>query len=485
MLLLVAFAHGSEASGGEQETFSRRLLPTDFWSLVSSPSRHLRSGQKSVPALIPARLSLNAVFDLNCLRHPKGHKGVERIRHQVVIPKARLRAVGSRAHRSHLHSVTWQPSKSMTWAELDKLVAEERCLRALAPDTTFHALAEEGASLSRQEHLPFIGWPTAIRRLRPIAEAAPPAVIAVIDTGVDLSHAALAPNAWVNKGEIPGNGLDDDLNGYIDDIHGFDFGTFSGDSGPKSRAGYFSHGTHVAGLAAAHWSSPVSGVNGGARIMSLNVFGPRRAAKVSTLENALRYAVDNGATVVNLSIGGREYTRSMRETLRYAVRKGVVVVAAAGNEGMEISRDPRSRRFVTPAAYGKDINGMITVTSVDSRTGRLSAFSNFSLFLVELAAPGAYRSGELGNDGLFSTVPSNRYGSLAGTSMAAPVVSGAAGLVQAWLHQAGRAASPAFVEQALTQSARTGAGALVFTRSGGVLDLDRLVAWLQREAPLP
>lgn len=224
-------------------------------------------------------------------------------------------------------------------------------------------------------------------------------------------------------------------------------------------------------------------MNGHARIMALNVFGYKRTAKVSTLENALRYAVDNGADVINLSIGGREYTSSMVETLRYAVRRGAVVVAAAGNEGMELSRDPTSSRFVTPAVYGADINGMITVASVDSRTNRLSAFSNFSLFLVEIAAPGALRSGQGRHEGLLSTFPDRGYGTLAGTSMAAPVVAGAAGLAQAWLRAAGKAPSPALIERALRESSRQAPGAMIFTNSGKILDLDNLADWLQREAP--
>ncbi len=467
------------------EVFFQRLADADFLSFTRQPFR--RISPLEAPAVMPSGAELNAVFDLNCVGSPAGHRGVDRIIGQVSIPEERvLGAKRPRSARSPLHSVTWRLPRAMTWAQLKKAVSEERCLRTLTSDAEINVMSAPDPLIGRQDHLAFIGWPTAIRRFRGVIEKAPPMTIAVIDTGVDLAHPDLAANAWVNPREIPGNGLDDDFNGYIDDVHGFDFSSFSSAPGPKSSDAYFRHGTHVAGLAAAGWdgSGGNSGVNGRARIMSLNVFGYKRAAKVSMLENALRYAVDNGADVINLSIGGREYTSSMLETLRYAVRRGVVVIAAAGNEGMEISRDPASPRFVTPAVYGAEIDGMITVTSVDARTNRLSAFSNFSLFLVEIAAPGAFRSGPGGQEGLLSTFPGRGYGNLAGTSMAAPIVAGAAGLAQAWLRAAGRPASPALIERALRESARAAPGAMIFTNSGRVLDLDNLADWLLREAPL-
>lgn len=467
------------------ETFAQRLSNSDFLNY----SRHAARKTKTleVPTLIPLGTELNAVFDLSCIHNPSRHKGTDRISKQVHLPREKIAMIQRNPRRfSPLHSATWRLAEATTWSQLKKLVSEERCLLALTRDAEIRALSTSDPLVSRQEHLSFIGWPTAIRRFKSVVGNAPPMVIAVIDTGVDLSHPDLAANAWVNPREIPGNGWDDDFNGYIDDVNGFDFGSNTGSSGPKSSDAYFRHGTHVAGLAAASWDNAQggSGVNGRARIMSLNVFGSKRTAKVSTLENALRYAVDNGADVINLSIGGSEYTSSMLETLRYAVRRGTVIVAAAGNEGLEISRDPASPRFVTPAVYGASLNGMITVGSVDTRTGRLSHFSNFSMFLVELTAPGAFKSGSLGKEGLFSTLPGRGYGSLSGTSMAAPVVSGAAGLAQAWFRAAGKPMSPALIERALTESARTSPGALVFTRSGRIIDLDNLADWLQREAPL-
>ncbi|MCM2280376.1 MAG: S8 family serine peptidase [Bdellovibrionaceae bacterium] len=475
------------------ETFARRLQETDFARFANQPLRQLSPAESD---FIPAGTELNAVFDLSCLATSERRKGADRIRRQVQIPAARIRmfkprAVGVRtvalSALSQLQSAVWRLPKSMSWGQLKRQAAEERCLRAVAPETSIRTLTTGDPLLGRQDHLPSIGWPTALARFQPVVERASPIVLAVIDTGVDLSHPDLTANSWVNPREVPGNGLDDDFNGYIDDVNGFDFSNWSGECGPKSEDFYFHHGTHVAGLAAARWGNAGggAGVNGVARIMSLNVFGARKSARVSTLENALRYAVDNGANVINLSIGGREYTSSMRETLRYAVSRGVVIVAAAGNDGVELSWNPATARFVTPAVYGKDIGGMITVTSVDSRTNRLSVFSNFSMFLVELSAPGAFRSGSVSQDGLFSTLPHNGYGNLAGTSMSAPLVSGAAGLAQAWMRVAGHPSSPALIERALVESARPAPGAFVYTRSGGILDLDALATWLQNHAPLP
>jgi subtilisin family serine protease len=215
----------------------------------------------------------------------------------------------------------------------------------------------------------------------------------------------------------------------------------------------------------------------GARIMALNVFGAEAGALSYNTENAIRYAADNGADVINLSIGGTSASASYQAALQYAVARGVTVIAAAGNETQELGPS----YFVTPGAYGASIPGMMTVGSVDSLTSKLSYFSNFSPKYVELAAPGAEDSNNF--IGLLSTLPGNTYGRLQGTSMSAPVTSGAAGLAVQLLRALGYAPTPSRIEQALTSSARVVPELTSKISGGHVLDLKGLSDYIVAKYP--
>ncbi|WP_264196518.1 S8 family serine peptidase [Microseira wollei] len=152
-------------------------------------------------------------------------------------------------------------------------------------------------------------------------------VVAVIDTGVDYTHSDLDRNIWVNPNEIPGNNLDDDRNGFVDDVRGWDFVT--DDSAPMDEQG---HGTHVAGIIAAENNGfGTTGVAFNAKIMPVRVLGESGGSQ-SDIAAGIRYAVDNGADVINLSLGGDFTSRQEANAIRYAAEKGVVVVMAAGNE---------------------------------------------------------------------------------------------------------------------------------------------------------
>lgn len=235
-------------------------------------------------------------------------------------------------------------------------------------------------------------------------------VVAVVDTGVDMSHRELSSSIWVNPGEIPGNGIDDDHNGFVDDVHGWDFS--GGDNDPTDLNG---HGTHVAGtIAAANDGFGSTGVAYGATIMPVRVLGPDGSGSVADVAAGIRYAVDNGADVINLSLGGG-YTSTLFSALVYAGQNGVFVAAAAGNESAATPS--------YPAAFSAELTNVISVGAYDSADVRAS-FSNGvgGSGAVQVAAPGV---------GIYSSLPGNRYGRYSGTSMATPHVAALAALALA------------------------------------------------------
>jgi subtilisin family serine protease len=234
--------------------------------------------------------------------------------------------------------------------------------------------------------------------------------VAIVDSGIDLAHPDLVPNLWTNPGEVPDNGVDDDHNGYVDDVHGFDF--VDGDGTPQDVNG---HGTHVAGIVAARGGNGigVSGVAWRARLMAVRVLDGDARGTTSTVAQGIRYAVDNGARIVNLSLAGPAPAGDLESAIQYAGRRGVLVVAAAGNDGRDLAGAP-----TYPAAYPED--NVLGVAATDQR-GALSAISDFGPG-ADLAAPG---------EDILSTALGGGYEWRTGTSMAAPHVTGALVLLAA------------------------------------------------------
>ncbi|RME91419.1 MAG: tandem-95 repeat protein [Verrucomicrobia bacterium] len=227
--------------------------------------------------------------------------------------------------------------------------------------------------------------------------------IAIIDSGVDYFHPDLEANIWVNPGEIPGNGLDDDRNGYIDDVHGFDFVSHDGD--PMDDQG---HGTHVAGIVGAVTDNDlgVAGICWQASIMALKAFDENGEAPVSDVVEAIEYAVANGARLINASWGTPDLSLALQDAIRAATEAGVLMISAAGNG--------RTDEPFYPSALPE----VVSVAATDPKDAR-ARFSNYG-DQVDLAAPGYL---------IYSTLPNARYDFLSGTSMAAPHVTGVAALV--------------------------------------------------------
>ncbi len=278
-------------------------------------------------------------------------------------------------------------------------------------------------------------------------------VVAVIDTGVDYNHPDLAANMWQNPREIPGNGRDDDANGFVDDIHGWNF--VAGNGNPLDDEG---HGTHVAGTIGAVGNNGVgiTGVNWQVSIMALKFLDADGSGATSDAIAAINYATkmrrDFGVNVVatNNSWGGGGASNALRDAIAAGGRAGTLFVAAASNDGAD--NDSVANY---PSNYPDE--SIIAVAATD-RADRLASFSNYGATTVDVAAPGV---------GIYSTVPNNSYASYSGTSMATPHVAGAIALMAA----ANPAATAAQLRSAILSTTRPVSGLAGRMVTGGVINV--------------
>jgi subtilisin family serine protease len=297
--------------------------------------------------------------------------------------------------------------------------------------------------------------------------------VAIIDTGCDTQHPSLRENIWRNPGESgldengmsrATNGIDDDDNGFVDDVYGWNFADDSPDVMDEHG-----HGTHIAGIIGAKRGNglPLSGVSPDVSLMILKYYDAKSTG-ADNLENtirAIRYAVRMGANVINYSGGGILKSRDEEDMLRWAGEQGVLVVAAAGNEGMN------SDFFhFYPADY--DLPNILSVGAID-RFGQLMDLSNYGLHTVDIAAPGK---------NIYSTLPNGQFGYMSGTSQATAFATGVAVLLMA---QDARMQSPQALIKHLAGHGRPSSRLKTRIRSGSVLDaglsIDGLALTLAQE----
>ncbi|MFM8729211.1 MAG: S8 family peptidase, partial [Planctomycetaceae bacterium] len=266
-------------------------------------------------------------------------------------------------------------------------------------------------------------------------------VVGVIDEGIQTDHPDLAPNIWVNPGEVANDGIDNDGNGYIDDTNGWDF--VSNDK-TVYDAGQDSHGTHVAGTIGGIGgnASGVVGVNWAVSMISCKFLGPSGGTTLNAVK-ALDYLTDlktrHGINLVasNNSWGGGGYSVALHDAIVRSAKKEILFVASAGNQASNSDAAPYyPSSYSTTAEAGYD--SVVSVASITS-TGAMSSFSNFGVGSVDLGAPGS---------SIISTVPVDTYAGNSGTSMAAPHVTGAIGLFAS--AQSGRVSASFIRERLLT-----------------------------------
>ncbi|MFN6484395.1 MULTISPECIES: S8 family peptidase [unclassified Nostoc] len=232
-------------------------------------------------------------------------------------------------------------------------------------------------------------------------------VVAVLDTGVDHNHEDLSNNIWTNSKEIPGNGIDDDGNGYVDDNYGWNFADNNNNTLDQNG-----HGTHVSGtIAGENNNYGVTGIAYDAKIMPVKVLNDSGSGSYNSIAKGIHYAVDNGANVINLSLGGGSSNRTLESAIDYASSKGVIVVMAAGNDGDDLPGYPARYAYKSGIAVGAvDKNNNMPDFSNRSGTNEISY----------VTAPGVK---------IYSSVPNNQYATYSGTSMATPHVAGVVALM--------------------------------------------------------
>lgn len=264
---------------------------------------------------------------------------------------------------------------------------------------------------------------TDVHRAWELSKGSKDVVVAVCDTGIDANHKDLHSNLWTNPGETgvdqfgrdkATNGVDDDHDGYVDDVHGWNFAGNNNDLTDNHG-----HGTHIAGIIAAQGNNSygITGVAPNVSLMILKYYDPK-APGANNLKNTIecfKYATKLGANIINYSGGGTEFSQEEHDAVQAAAERGILFVAAAGNE--RSNSDEKDKHYY-PADYG--LTNIISVTAVNRESLSVLPSSNYGVRTVDLAAPG---------ENIYSTMPGGGFGYMTGTSQATAFVTGVAALI--------------------------------------------------------
>jgi methylmalonyl-CoA mutase cobalamin-binding subunit len=343
-------------------------------------------------------------------------------------------------------AVTVRVAQSQTRERLRAAMNEDPCVVGVSESARVYAQSDP--LQERQLNLPAISFARGEKFFfHPLFGIRAPVNIAVVDSGVQMDHPDLASRFW---------------SGAVHE-HGIDF--VNNDADPSDD---FGHGTHVAGLICAQKDNGIGirGVMGEwSKLMAVKTQGADGSSDMATVINGVRWAVDHGAEVINLSLSSHGENALLKDALEYAVDRGVTVVTASGNDGEEVS----NANFVSPVGYAGDLEGLIGVGAIDYSTMNRASYSNYGPKFVEIAAPASH-----GVDGILSTYPLSAYKLEAGTSMAAPQVAGAAALVKSFMKTRGLASTPAQIESLIESAAIQNSQNLPYFASGRALNLENL-----------
>ncbi len=417
----------------------------------------IQSGGPSSKAVselaVPARAELTVVIDKECELEPGSLS-------QKTLSQTRNES----AQDLPVHAYDYLTSETQLVSDLVVEAAKDPCVVEVANNVkaALHPIVRASEKFqasalatdpgfAQARHMSYIkasqGWDVFFS---PGAGINKDVIVAVIDSGIDYTHQDLNANMWRSS-----NGT-----------YGTDF--FNNDNDPKDDN---DHGTHVAGLIGAVMNNGVgiSGVMGKhVKLMAIKALGADGEGNSTQIVNAIRWATDNGANVINLSVELSGQSAAVKTAMEYASARGVVIVVASGNSGKDIS----GANFVAPAGYCTQIPGAIAVGSLDAHNGSLSSFSNYSPSLVAIAAPGSENSDSA--QGVISTVPGNQYMRLEGTSMASPLVAGSAALVVGILKSQNLTVNNAAVVSALRSSATLNGALHGKIMGSSALNVDRL-----------
>ena len=294
------------------------------------------------------------------------------------------------------------------------------------------ALLPNDPLYSNQWYLSRIGADKAWSKI----SSTPNTIIAVIDSGVQINHPDLAANIWHNKQEVAGDGIDNDNNGFIDDINGWDFSDNTPNPNPKFSDGWtesgISHGTLVAGIIAAQGNNKqgVSGLTWKAQIMPLKALNDRGEGKISDVIRAIDYAINNSAHIINLSFTSLYYSEGLQEAIYRAHQAGIMIVAAAGNEQASGQGYNIDETKLYPACYDGQLIGenMVIGVAATDALDQKTTFSSYGSACVDISAPGISFFNTVTNA---SVIGADKYydGYFSGTSLAAPLVSATLALI--------------------------------------------------------
>ncbi len=336
-----------------------------------------------------------------------------------------------------------------------------------------------------------IGLPEALANIT--ATGNRETIVAIVDTGIMVDHTDLADAIWVNTGEIADNGIDDDGDGYIDDVHGWNFYAATSSSSrrrsstsSKGNNSYYnnssstedSHGTHCAGtIAASNNDLGIVGIaaNANVKLMSVKCLGGADGeGTTESVVKGIQYAIDHGANIINLSLGGEDDDYALRNIIQN--NPDVLFTIAAGNgnsQGIAVNNDETP---IYPACYTFD--NVLSVANLQC-DGNLHYSANYGATTVQLAAPGTYIYSTSTGNGTFANTATSSYEYMSGSSMAAPMVAGAVALLYSKYDNY----SMSQIRTALLSSVEQKSNLQGYVSSGGMLQLANTVALLEETSP--
>lgn len=340
-------------------------------------------------------------------------------------------------------------------AELEDEVQQQNCILGVTENISvkksqvFVAANVNDPQASQQRHLGFIGYDSS----RPLANAITSKVtVAVIDSGIEYTHTDLTNRMWVD-----GSGN-----------HGYNF--VADNFSPLDDDG---HGTHVSGIIAAEENNSfaVTGLTGSfVELMAIKVLDATGSGTSQNVHDGIQYAISNGADIINLSVESIGTNALMESAIRDAINAGIVVTMATGNQGQQMT----ATNVFAPGSLGPQLGGAISVASVDSQTGALSKFSNYSSTYAEIAAPGA-ESSNGANVGIMSTAIRNGFERIRGTSQSTPMVTASAALLIGYLKTKNIQYTPQAIETFIKRSGVVKSSILSsFVNGGDILHLGML-----------